>query len=607
MTKFFYDFFTSPGDHFDTIPIFWNFQDMTLRVHLIEFLKTWNNPNHIAWQASHCPELVDHALHHSQDLFIIANRLFHDNDNLIDQLNDAEKFCFVTSLYLHDVGMSKTLFTPQQQKLSDIQNFISRYAEPGNVPKDESSSPVEPFILPDVGSVTTGWIRNHHDLLSKYVIKHDLTNIHFGVESDEHIRDIVGNICLNHDGKVRLNKDSAPKKYYTIPCVSEQNSGIDNLLIDKKSYPINILFLSALVRFVDGCDQSSKRLITAINAQQYIENRRSMLDILVARMGKEIKSEDFDLLKNLSDSFEKSEESKAEKEAQKKSFETLKSQYPGLVPLLDEFYHLCSFRRNMDYKKSVKDIYFSEGKIILARADDYYRPHIERVKEDILYELNDVKMILKDPLNDERDLGIPTAIHDVYDDNCFIEVDGDCSQYEVTKYEPYQRIGATGYNASKYISQKLHESYIAAEREKGLKIIDNHQIHLWNRIHSRFQRANMRHGKDYFDYIAMINASIHPNMNNSFDNFQFTPKEIELLSAEEHIRWMKEKISEGWKYGEERDDQKLIHPLIVPWEKLPEVEKDKDRNIIRDIPKTLHSMHLSIIRNPLKNRKRQKK
>lgn len=614
MTKFFYDFFTSPSDHFDTIPIFWNFQDTTLRVHLIEFLKTWNNRYHIAWQASHCPEMVDHALHHSQNLFIIANRLFHDNDNLIDQLNDAEKFCFVVALYLHDIGMSETLFTPQQKSLKGLNEFLNKYADPHQVPeyKSSPSSFISSLTLKDLGNVTSGWVRNHHALLSKYVIMNDLSNIHFGVESHEQMREIVGNICLNHSGKIRLTKVRLTKsrEYYTTKPVASVNSGMDNLSINSKPYKINTLFLSALLRFVDGCDQSSKRLINPIYAQQYIETNQSRHDYLQAIMRKEIKSKKYlKLLTDLSDSSEKSEPSQPELKRHKESIKAIKLQYPKLVPWLDEFFHICYYRRNMDYKKSVKDIYFSEGKIVLARADDYYSPHIELVKNDVLNELSDIKTILKAPSNDNRDLGIPTTSHNLYDKNCFIEEDGDCSQYEVPEYEPYQRVGPpeTGYNAAKYIAQKLHESYIVSEREKGLKIIDNPQIHLWNRIHPRFQHANMRHGKDYFDYIAMINASIHLNMNNSSDNFQFTPEEIELLSAEEHNRWMNEKISEEWKYGKKRDDQNRIHPLIVPWEKLPEVEKDKDRNIIRDIPKTLHSMHLSITRNPLKDRKRQKK
>lgn len=35
---------------------------------------------------------------------------------------------------------------------------------------------------------------------------------------------------------------------------------------------------------------------------------------------------------------------------------------------------------------------------------------------------------------------------------------------------------------------------------------------------------------------------------------------------------------QGWTYGEQRDDELKTHPCLVPYEDLPEVEKDYDRN-----------------------------
>ncbi len=34
----------------------------------------------------------------------------------------------------------------------------------------------------------------------------------------------------------------------------------------------------------------------------------------------------------------------------------------------------------------------------------------------------------------------------------------------------------------------------------------------------------------------------------------------------------------GWSYGGQRDDKKKLHPCLVPYEELPEVEKLYDRN-----------------------------
>ena len=42
--------------------------------------------------------------------------------------------------------------------------------------------------------------------------------------------------------------------------------------------------------------------------------------------------------------------------------------------------------------------------------------------------------------------------------------------------------------------------------------------------------------------------------------------------------WAKARISEGWAYGPKRDNYKLKHPLLVPYDQLSEVDKQNDRN-----------------------------
>lgn len=46
-----------------------------------------------------------------------------------------------------------------------------------------------------------------------------------------------------------------------------------------------------------------------------------------------------------------------------------------------------------------------------------------------------------------------------------------------------------------------------------------------------------------------------------------------------HDSWMAEKIKKGWTYGLVRNDADKIHPMLVPYEQLPEGEKKKDKLI----------------------------
>jgi hypothetical protein len=52
----------------------------------------------------------------------------------------------------------------------------------------------------------------------------------------------------------------------------------------------------------------------------------------------------------------------------------------------------------------------------------------------------------------------------------------------------------------------------------------------------------------------------------------------ELLAENTHNVWARERMAQGWRYGPTRDDFRLEHPGLVPYDELPESEKDHDRN-----------------------------
>lgn len=52
---------------------------------------------------------------------------------------------------------------------------------------------------------------------------------------------------------------------------------------------------------------------------------------------------------------------------------------------------------------------------------------------------------------------------------------------------------------------------------------------------------------------------------------------IEQMARNVHDVWAGSRIAEGWRYGEQRDDQLKTHPCLVPYEELPETEREYDR------------------------------
>ncbi len=60
------------------------------------------------------------------------------------------------------------------------------------------------------------------------------------------------------------------------------------------------------------------------------------------------------------------------------------------------------------------------------------------------------------------------------------------------------------------------------------------------------------------------------------------PQELEVLvehmAKNVHEVWAQTRIAQGWQYGAERNDTLKRHPCLVPYEELPDSEKEYDRN-----------------------------
>lgn len=51
----------------------------------------------------------------------------------------------------------------------------------------------------------------------------------------------------------------------------------------------------------------------------------------------------------------------------------------------------------------------------------------------------------------------------------------------------------------------------------------------------------------------------------------------EAIAKNTHDEWAKSRMDQGWSYGPFRDDVRKKHPDLIPYEDLPEEEKEYDR------------------------------
>ncbi|MBQ6921053.1 MAG: Ryanodine receptor Ryr [Bacilli bacterium] len=52
----------------------------------------------------------------------------------------------------------------------------------------------------------------------------------------------------------------------------------------------------------------------------------------------------------------------------------------------------------------------------------------------------------------------------------------------------------------------------------------------------------------------------------------------EVIAENVHEVWSASRIKEGWTYGEQKDSVKKTTPCLVPYDELPEIEKQYDRD-----------------------------
>ena len=76
------------------------------------------------------------------------------------------------------------------------------------------------------------------------------------------------------------------------------------------------------------------------------------------------------------------------------------------------------------------------------------------------------------------------------------------------------------------------------------------------------------------------------------------PEELKSLaedmSKNVHEVWAQTRISQGWTYGEERNDTEKKHPCLVPYEELSEEEKEYDLNTSQETLKLIIKLGFKI-------------
>jgi hypothetical protein len=153
------------------------------------------------------------------------------------------------------------------------------------------------------------------------------------------------------------------------------------------------------------------------------------------------------------------------------------------------------------------------------------------------------------------------------------------------------------------LAEAAHEVFCDGLRAQGYQL--GHQTNSELKTHDALKpyqelredekESNRDSVRDIANKLAAVGYVMMPARSNE-PPFEFPGDDLDFLAQMEHERWMRDKIRHGWTCGEKTDKDKKIHESLESWENLSEEERDKDREMIRGIPKILAKAGYAIVK-----------
>ncbi len=148
------------------------------------------------------------------------------------------------------------------------------------------------------------------------------------------------------------------------------------------------------------------------------------------------------------------------------------------------------------------------------------------------------------------------------------------------------------------LAQAMHEIYCEDLRSHGDETSSS--LVPWEDLPEHLKRQNRAAVRDIPQKLQRIGHVMIPARSHDAP-FDFPGEGLEEVAQDEHLRYVDAKLAEGWSVGPEKDDEKKTNPTLVPWEELPEDEREKDRAQVRGIPRVLARAGYTVVRSSREN------
>jgi hypothetical protein len=149
------------------------------------------------------------------------------------------------------------------------------------------------------------------------------------------------------------------------------------------------------------------------------------------------------------------------------------------------------------------------------------------------------------------------------------------------------------------LAQAVHTRYLAFHLRLGKRMGEEPALQPWHKLARHLQDSNYGQARDFANKLHQIGCTVAPRSALAAE-FVLSESEVDKLAPLEHERYMAQRLADGWRHGPQRDDRRKVHPDLVPWERLAESSRAKDREAVRNLQTTyetaLADIGLQIVR-----------
>ena len=167
---------------------------------------------------------------------------------------------------------------------------------------------------------------------------------------------------------------------------------------------------------------------------------------------------------------------------------------------------------------------------------------------------------------------------------------GESSDNQITSFDLHERACSAEVvlgGLHELLGRGLHELYVS---DAGTSI----QTSAWEGLADEVKETNRRQANRIRVVLNAAGYQISPMQDWDAGKRTFSKDELRQMARMEHNLWCKEKLAAGWRLAPDRDSTRRTHPDLVPWEKLPDPERQKNEAFIRRLPALLSRLGFQI-------------